>query len=79
MFPASKTSPYFENTRLVEMRIASDEIKLSARRTGFYACSEQGLAIAIDCAHKGFTNGGKLCVALLTEPQNFERDKKSGA
>ncbi|MGP1457971.1 MAG: hypothetical protein ACTTKL_01485 [Treponema sp.] len=61
------------------MRIISDEIKLPAERTGFYACSEYGLALAVDCVHKGFANGCKLCVALLTEPQNLERDKKSGA
>ncbi|MGP1457975.1 MAG: hypothetical protein ACTTKL_01505 [Treponema sp.] len=61
------------------MHITSDEIKLSARRAEFYTCSEHGLALAVDCAHKGFTNGGKLSVALLTEPENLERDKKSGA
>ncbi|MGP1457974.1 MAG: hypothetical protein ACTTKL_01500 [Treponema sp.] len=33
---------------LLEMRIISDEIKLPAGRTGFYACSEYGLALAID-------------------------------
>ncbi|MGP1457972.1 MAG: hypothetical protein ACTTKL_01490 [Treponema sp.] len=61
------------------MRIISDEIKLPAGRTGFYACSEYGLALTVDCAHKRFANGGKLCVDLLTEPENLERDKKSGA
>ncbi|MGP1459663.1 MAG: hypothetical protein ACTTKL_10200 [Treponema sp.] len=61
------------------MRITSDEIKLPARMTGFYACSEYGLALAVDCAHKRFANGGKLSIALLTEPENLERDKKSGA
>ncbi|MGP1457977.1 MAG: hypothetical protein ACTTKL_01515 [Treponema sp.] len=80
MFPASET-PHAatDNARLLEMRITSAEIKLSAGRTGFYACSEYELALAIDCSHKRFANGGKLCVELLTEPENLESDKKSGA
>ncbi|MGP1457978.1 MAG: hypothetical protein ACTTKL_01520 [Treponema sp.] len=77
-FTASKT-PSADNTCLLEIRIISDEIKLSAGRTGFYAYSEHGLALVIDCAYKGFANGGKLSIALLTKPENLERDKKFGA
>ncbi|MGP1457970.1 MAG: small ribosomal subunit Rsm22 family protein [Treponema sp.] len=76
---AVKTPPAADNAHHLELRITSDEIKLPAGRAGFYACSEHGLVLAIDNAHKGFTNGGKLCVDLLTKPENLERDKKSGA
>ncbi|MGP1459661.1 MAG: hypothetical protein ACTTKL_10190 [Treponema sp.] len=68
-----------DNACLLEIRIISNEIKLPARRMGFYACSEYGLALAVDLTHKGFTNGDKLCVDLLTEPEHLERDKKSDA
>ncbi|MGP1459665.1 MAG: hypothetical protein ACTTKL_10210 [Treponema sp.] len=77
--PRLKTPSAADNARLLELRIISDEIKLPAERTGFYACSEYRLALAADCAHKGFANDGKLSITLLTELEYLERDKKSGS
>ena len=65
--------------RLLEMRITSDEIKLPGGRTGFYACTERGLALAVDRSRRGFANGGKLVIQLLTDMRKLKRDKKSGA
>lgn len=65
--------------RLLEMRITSDEIKLPGGRKGFYACTEYGLTLAVDRSRRGFANGGKSVIELLTKPENLKRDKKSGA
>ena len=71
---------FFEKeARLLEMRITSDQIKLPGGRKGLYACTEYGLALVVDRSHRGFANGGKLVIELLTKPENLKRDKKSGA
>ena len=76
---AAAARPADNGARLLEMRITSDEIKLPGGRKGFYACTEYGLTLAVDRSRRGFANGGKLVIELLTKPENLKRDKKSGA
>ncbi|MGP1459666.1 MAG: hypothetical protein ACTTKL_10215 [Treponema sp.] len=75
MRPAAKILHAADNARLLELRITPNEIKLPAGRTGLYAYTEYRLVLAVDCAHRGLSNGSKLSVALLTEQENLERNK----
>lgn len=62
----------------LDLRIASDFIKLpELHRSGYYACSEIGLVLAVDEHHVQPKNGELLTVPFPTE--SLATDKKSGA
>ena len=67
-----------KNGKTVKIRIASDPIFLpEMRRTGFYACSERGLLLAVDSGGLGPKSGDLLEISI---PEGkLERDQKSGA
>ncbi|MBR6216860.1 MAG: hypothetical protein IKQ84_10640, partial [Spirochaetaceae bacterium] len=60
------------------IRIASDYIRLpDLHKSGYYACSEKGLLLAIDESHIQPKNGELL---QIKKPESLStRDKKSGA
>ena len=58
-----------------KMRIASDPIRLPGHRTGYYACSEKGLLLAVT-EQKLFS--GELIVTKVPKKQ-MPIDEKSGA
>ncbi len=62
----------------LDLRIASDFIKLpELHRSGYYACSEIGLVLAVDEHHLQPKNGELISVPFPSEP--LATDKKSGA
>lgn len=64
----------------LKMRITSDIIHLTEEhKVGFYACTEKGLALAIDESHIQLQNGDLLTVRQPKEDEVQERDAKSGA
>ncbi len=80
-----------KNNRYLSLRIASDVIKLPDRRgnkqegnfnynEGFYACSENGLVLAVNKGSKVLTSGDKIEVPLKSVNENSPLiDEKSGA
>ena len=60
---------------MLKMRIASDPIRLPGHRTGYYACSEKGLLLAVT-EQKLFS--GELIVTKVPKKQ-MPIDEKSGA
>ncbi|MBQ0051131.1 MAG: hypothetical protein KBT11_03595 [Treponema sp.] len=71
----TKQNPEAEKTFI---RIASDFIRLpDLHKSGYYACSQFGMLLAIDESHVQPKNGELL---QIKTPENLsERDKKSGA
>ena len=62
------------------LRITSDFIKLpELHRSGYYACSELGLVLAIDDHRVQPENGELLFVPYPKDAENLPKDKKSGA
>ncbi|MBQ0040046.1 MAG: hypothetical protein KBS64_06440 [Treponema sp.] len=64
-----------ENDRFLTMRIASDPIRLPGHRTGYYACSEKGLLLAVT-DQKLFS--GEL-IRTQSPKKPMPTDEKSGA
>ncbi len=66
-----------KDEKTLKLRIASDEIRLPLRKIGRYACSKEGLVLAVGQGAKTVSNGDLIEVPL---PQkNAPRDEKSGA
>lgn len=61
------------------IRIASDKIKLPDFETGFYACSEIGLVLAITSRPNEISCGDSISLKLKKDVEIFEKDKKTGA
>lgn len=62
------------------MRITSDIIHLTEEhKVGFYACTQKGLALAVDTSHIELANGDLLAIKQPKEDEQLERDAKSGA
>jgi len=69
-----------DKSNLLPIRITSDYIKLpELHRSGYYACSQLGLLLAVDDHGIQPENGELLFVDQPKDPENLTRDKKSGA
>jgi hypothetical protein len=64
---------------LLELRIVSDPIWLPGNRTGFYACSDLGLVLAVNAGGKPIASGDLLTVSRPEHPGNLGKDPKTGA
>ena len=75
---AAKNTDSQEGSEKTFIRIASDFIRLpDLHKSGYYACSEYGLLLAIDESHIQPKNGELLAIKKPDSLSN--RDKKSGA
>lgn len=63
----------------LSLRIASDGLKLPGYRTGFYACSNMGLVLAVGKDAGAMASGDCIQLNLTKESENLQKDKKSGA
>jgi hypothetical protein len=61
------------------LRIASDPIRLPGHRTGYYACSQLGLTLAINASGTGFKSGDSITVIPLNGLSTLHSDVKTGA
>ncbi len=69
-----------DKSHLLPIRITSDYIKLpDLHRSGYYACSQLGLLLAVDDHGLQPENGELLFVGQPKDPESLTRDKKSGA
>ncbi|MDE5798816.1 MAG: hypothetical protein K2H73_07360, partial [Treponemataceae bacterium] len=75
--PPAESSGEQPKKRLA-LRVTSDFIRLpELHKSGYYACSELGLVLAVDKTHVHPQNGELLSVAYPAD--TGARDKKSGA
>ena len=66
--------------KMLELRVASDFIKLpELHRSGYYCCSEIGLVLAVDVSNVRPQNGDLIKVKPPKNINSLKTDKKSGA
>lgn len=63
----------------LHLRVASDPIRLPFYQSGFYACSELGLTLAVNKTGKKIFSGDTLTVKMPEHPELLTKDEKSGA
>ncbi|QTQ17298.1 small ribosomal subunit Rsm22 family protein [Treponema parvum] len=68
-----------ENDETDILRIVSDPIKLPDAKKGYYACSKQGMLLAIDEGERDINSGDKISTEKLPQKGAYSRDKKTGA
>ena len=65
-----------QGANFIPIRIASEKILLPRRKTGYYACSELGLTLALNNSNSVIENGDELCVKI-SDLKNLPHDKKT--
>ena len=78
---AENKSPASDSDSILSMRVASDGIKLPGRRTGFYACSKEGLVLLAgknESMNKKILSGDFISIKKPDFSQ-LQIDEKSGA
>lgn len=77
---AKDSAQHTDSQNRFMMRITSDIIHLTEEhKVGFYACTQKGLALAVDTSHIELANGDLLAIKQPIENEQLERDAKSGA
>ena len=65
--------------KALPLAVVSDPIRLGEHRTGFYSCTEHGMALAIAGRAKGLKSGDIIKMSMLKSMDTLPKDKKSGA
>ncbi|MBR0487545.1 MAG: hypothetical protein IJJ70_07600 [Treponema sp.] len=69
-----------KDSRTLSLRIASDFIRLTElHKSGYYACSQIGLVLAVDMSGVHPANGDLVKTKMPDSIKELKRDKKSGA
>ncbi len=75
-----KSEPKTLNPDFLHLRIASDYIRLpELKKSGYYACSQLGLVLAVDTTNKHPVNSELITIKMPKNPENLPIDQKSKA
>lgn len=76
---ASRTEADAAEKGAIRLRVASDPISLPGQRTGFYACCEGELVLAVNRSGQDIKSGDLLTLSLNRDADDLPADPKTGA